>query len=390
MLAKDLLTKEDLDFCVDIRRKIHRRPELGFDLPETVGLVGEELDKMGLSWTGKYAPCSAVAIVNPEKEGKTLMIRADMDALPVLEKSGVPFASEIEGRMHACGHDAHTAILLTAGRVLTRIKDKLPCRVMLLFQPSEECEQSGARCMVENGVCEGVDYAMTYHCGNEHPTGYLGVVAGDYCAACDPITLTFHGKTAHATLPENGVDAIQMALEAWNGMKAIVAEEVGDRKYIFSLGYFHGGTAHNVISDLCEIKVSFRYYDTQFGKTVRERSIQLLNEICAKFGGTVDINWKTSAPPVINDARLTALYERMAEKVAGDNRGDDEVSMGSEDFAWFLTKVPGIATRLGTGNPSQGPVTMGHTNTYRIDEDAFENGVASVVQFALDMEELIG
>ncbi len=385
MLAKDHLTKEDLEYCVKIRRQLHRHPELGFDLPETVKLVGGELDKLGLEWTGKYAPCSAVAIINPESTGKTLLIRADMDALPVLEKSGVPFASEIEGRMHACGHDAHTAILLTAGRVLCRIKDQLPCRVVLLFQPSEECEQSGAQCMVENGVTEGVDYALTFHCGNEHPTGYLGVVTGDYCAACDPITLTFHGKTAHATLPENGVDAIQMALEAWNGLRAIVAEEVGDRKHIFSLGYFHGGTAHNVISDLCEIKISFRYYDTQFGKTVRERGIKLLNEICARYSGTVDINWNTSAPPVINDPKLAVLYADVAKKIAGENCGDTGVSMGSEDFAWFVTKVPGVATRLGTGNPSQGPVTMGHTNTYRIDEDAFENGVLALVQFVLDV-----
>lgn len=386
MLAKDFLTQEDLDYCVRIRRQLHRRPELGFDLPETVALVGRELDKLGLSWTGKYAPCSAVAMVNPEAQGKTVLIRADMDALPVLEKSGEPFSSEIEGRMHACGHDAHTAILLTVGRVLCRIREKLPCRVMLLFQPSEECEESGAKCMVENGVTEGVDCAVTFHCGNERPVGYLGVSPGDSCAACDPITLTFHGKTAHATLAHEGIDAIQMALQAWNRLHQMVLQEVGDRRYIFSLGYFHGGTAHNVISDLCQMKISFRYYDSAFGATVRKKGLEILDDICKQFGGTVDIDWETSAPAVINDERLTEIYAAAAKKVAGDNCGANRVSMGSEDFAWFLTKVPGIATRLGTGNPEKGITALGHTNNYRIDESAFQNGVLGLVQFVLDMK----
>ena len=388
MLAKELLTKDDVRYCVDIRRRLHRCPELGFDLPQTQKLVGEELEKMGLSWTGEYAPCSAVAFVNPQAEGKTLLIRADMDALPILEKSGVDFASEIPGKMHACGHDAHTAMLLTVGRVLSRVKDKLPCRVMLLFQPSEECEQSGARCMVEHGVTEGVDYAITIHCGNEHPAGYLGVSAGPYRAACDPITLTFHGKSVHATSYWKGVDAIQMAMQAWEGLKEIVAQEVGDRKHIFSLGYFHGGTAHNVISDECAIKISFRYYDSDFAAKVRSRGIALLEEICARFGGTVDIDWNTSAPPVINDARLAACYLNSARKAVGENCGPTGSGMGSEDFAWFLTKVPGVATRLGTGNPEKGANTPGHTNNYRIDEDAFENGILGLVQFVLDAGQL--
>lgn len=301
IIAKDYLLKEDLDCCVRIRRLLHRNPELGFDLPETQKLVGTELSAMGLEWTEQYAPCSAVTYVNPECKGKTLLIRADMDALPILEKSGVDYASENR----------------------------------------------------------------------------------DYCAACDPITLVFRGKTAHATRYQEGVDAIQMAMHAWEGLKKIEAEEVGNRKHIFSLGYFHGGTAHNVISDECTIRISFRYYDTGFAARVRSRGIALLEEICARFGGTVDIDWNTSAPPVINDEALAAHFAATAKKVAGENCGDTGVSMGSEDFAWFLTKVPGVATCLGTGNAEKGCITTGHTDTYRIDEDAFENAVLALVQFAL-------
>ena len=386
MLARDLWTPEDMEYCVRIRRQIHRRPELGFDLPETSALVKKELTAMGLEWTDRYAPCSVVAYVNPEKEGKTVLVRGDMDALPILEKSGEPFASEIEGRMHACGHDGHTAMLLTLGRILCRVKDQLPCRVMLLFQPSEECADSGAKCMVENGVTEGVDCALTLHVGNDHPAGYLGVVPGDFCAACDPITLVFHGKTAHATQYWNGVDAIGMALEAWEGLQKIVAEEVGDRKHIFWLGYFHGGTAHNVVSDECEMRISFRYYDSEFAAKVKARGLALLEEITTRKGGTVDIDWNTSAPAVINDPALTRKFEEAAKKVAPDNCGPTSISMGSEDFAWFVTKVPGVATSLGTGNAEKGINQVGHTNNYRIDEAGFENGVLGLAQFVLDME----
>ena len=387
ILAKSYLTEEDIQYCVDIRRKLHRRPEVGFDLPETAALVKAELEKLGLTVMTHFAPCSCVAFVNPECKGKTVLLRADMDALPILEKSGVEFASEKPGLMHACGHDAHTAMLLTVGRVLQRIKEQLPVRVMLLFQPSEECEQSGAKCMVEHGVTDGVDYAVTFHCGNEYPAGFLGLSVGDAQAACDPITLTFHGKTAHATRYWEGVDAVQMAMQAWEGLKKIVAEEVEERKHIFSLGYFHGGTAHNVISDECTVKISFRYYDSAFAAKVRSRGIALLDEICTAFGGTVDIDWNTSAPPVINDAKLAEHFLASAKKVAGENTAVTPSRMGSEDFAWYLTKVPGIATRLGTGNAEKGANTSGHTNVYRIDEDAFENGILGLCQFVLDFEE---
>ncbi len=386
MDVKNLWTEKHMAYCVDVRRRLHRMPELGFDLPQTTALVRSELEQMGLTPIEDFAPCSIVAYINPESAGKTVLVRADMDALPILEKSGVAYASQIPGRMHACGHDAHTAMLLTLARVLLPVKEQLPCRVMLLFQPSEECEQSGARCMVENGVTEGVDCAVTIHCGNEHPTGYLGAVPGDYCAACDPITLTFHGKSAHATRAAEGIDAIQMAMQAWNALQQIVQEEAGDRRYIFSLGYFRGGTAHNVVSDTCVVKISFRYYDDAFAKCVRDRGIAAIDGICDSFGGTVDVDWSTSAPPVINDSALTEVFLGAARKVAGVLCGETEVSMGSEDFSWFLTKVPGIATRLGTGNADKGCVATGHTENYRIDEDAFRNGVLALAQFLMDIE----
>lgn len=387
MLATTLVTAEDLQYCIDIRRKLHRRPELGFDLPETQALVTSELEKMGLTWTDKYAPCSAVAWINPEGTGKRLLLRADMDALPVTEKTGLPYASEIPGRMHACGHDTHTAILLTAARVLSRVRDQLPCKVRVLFQPSEECEQSGAECMAKNGAAEEVDGCVGIHCDNALPTGTIGTHSGDYMAACDPITIAFYGKTAHATLPEQGIDAIQMALRAQAGLKQIVEEEAGDRIYIWSLGYFHGGTAHNVISDRCELKISFRYYDLGFEQRVRERGIALCKAIAAELGGRVEINWRMSAPPLHNDEAMVARFFDSLRKLDGVEATDLPMRKSTEDFAWLLHEKPGFLFRYGSGNAEKGCATMAHCNDFMPDEDGFRNGILAFVQYVLDYTE---
>ena len=388
MLATDLFTNEDFQFCVDIRRAIHRRPELGFDLPETSALVRTELEKMGLTTTGHYAPCSVVSWINPESTGKKLLLRADMDALPVTEKTGLPYASEIPGKMHACGHDTHTAILLTAARILARVKDQLPCGVKLCFQPSEECEVSGAECMAKNGVADDVDCCMAIHCDNDVPSGSIGVCSGDYMAACDPITITFRGKTAHATLPEQGIDAIQMALKAQAGMKKIVEEEVGNRPYIWSLGYFHAGTAHNVICDLAEIKISFRYYDMAFAARVRERCMAFCEQVAAEIGGAVEINWKMSTPPVHNKAELVEQFRKSIARLDGVALQEVTQRKSSEDFAWLLQKAPGLLFRYGSRNEEKGCTTLAHCNDFMPDEDGFRAGVLAFVQFVLDAAEL--
>jgi len=387
MLATNLVTAEDLQYCIDIRRQLHRRPELGFDLPETQALVTSELEKMGLSWTDEYAPCSAVAWINPEGTGKRVLLRADMDALPVTEKTGLPYASEIPGRMHACGHDTHTAILLTAARVLARVKDQLPCKVRVLFQPSEECEQSGAECMAKNGAVNDVDCCVGIHCDNGLPSGTIGTCRGDYMAACDPITITFRGKTAHATLPEQGIDAIQMALRAQEGMKKIVEEEAGDRIYIWSLGYFHGGTAHNIICDTCELKISFRYYDMAFAKRVRERCMALCEDVAKEIGGSVEFNWRMSAPPLHNDEAMVSRFCESIRKLDGVDFAELPIRKSTEDFAWLLLEKPGFLFRYGSGNEEKGCTTMAHCNDFMPDEDGFHAGILAFVQYVLDAAE---
>ena len=334
MIATKLFTDEDFQYCVDIRRTIHQHPELGYDLPKTSALVKTELEKMGLTTTDRYAPCSVVSWINPESSGKKILLRADMDALPVTEKTGLPYASKIEGRMHACGHDSHVAILLTVARVLSRVKDRLPCGVKLCFQPSEECEDCGAKRMVNNGIADDVDCCVAIHCDNDVPVGTIGVREGDFAAACDPITITFHGKTAHATRPEYGIDAIQMALKAQPAMKKI--------------------TAHNIISDLAEIKISFRYYDKEFAARVRERCVALCQQLAAEVGGTVDIDWKMLAPPLHNEASLVEQFRKSISKLDGIGLKEVPQRISGDDFAWTLQKAPGFLFRYGTRNEEKG------------------------------------
>ena len=377
------ITEQDFEYAVECRRYLHRHPEIGFDLDNTVAFVRGELEKLGIDW-GEAGPASVTGYIGPEHAAYTIGIRADMDALPVLETSGLPYASEIPGKMHACGHDSHTANLLTVAKILKRHEADLKVRVKLLFQPSEEGAVSGAKSMVDHGAADDVDCVVMTHCGNELPAGTIGYAHGPRYAACDPVTVVFKGKTAHATLPEEGIDAIAMAWEAYDVLKKIAAEEAGtETPYIFGMNYFHGGTAHNVICDRCELKITFRYFDMAFAARVKERCVAKCHEIAERIGGSVEIAWKTSAPPVINDKDVIDRLLPAIEAASGGRMQVLPHQLGSEDFSWFLQKKPGAAIRFGTGNPAIGCDTACHGNDFRIDERGMENAIETFVQFAM-------
>ena len=376
-------TTSDFQYAVECRRYLHRHPETLFDLDNTVAFVRGELEKLGIAWS-EAGPASVTAWIGPEDAKTRIGIRADMDALPVEEKTDVPFISEIPGKMHACGHDSHTGVLLAVAKILKRHEAEMKVRVKLLFQPSEEGEISGAKSMVDYGAADDVDYVICTHCENNLEAGFIGYRAGDYMAACNPITIVFKGKTAHATLPEQGVDAIAMAWEAYAALKQIAAEEAGaDTRYIFGINYFHGGTAHNVVSDRCEMKITFRYYDMAFAARVRERCMAKCREIAAAFGGAAELDWTMSAPPLINDDAVMARLLPAIEAAAQGRMQAIPGEMGSEDFSWFLLKKPGAAMSFGTRNEAIGCDTAGHGNDFRIDERGMENAIETFVQFVM-------
>ena len=367
-------------YAVAIRRDIHQYPEVGFDLPRTAALVSAELTRMGLSPTDRYGTCSVVAELG---QGETcIALRADMDALPVEEKADVPFRSKIPGAMHACGHDSHTAVLLAAAQYLKQHEAELPCRVRLIFQPSEEGAVSGAQRMVENGVMEGVDHIVATHCENELEAGRIGCRPGDYQAACIPATIRFLGKTAHAAKAEQGVDAIAMAAEAYPRLKAMVQQEAGNARYIWSVGRFSGGHVHNVIADRCEMDISFRFYDLAFAARVEKRVRAICTEIAEARGGSVAFDWHMSTGPVINDE---GLIQRFHAAMAADGVEvcDIPLRMSSEDFGWYLTKAPGMLFRFGTRNEAAGCTALAHCNDFCIDESGMKSAIRAFIAYIM-------
>ena len=374
------VTNELFSYAVNIRRDLHRHPEIGFDLPRTASLVTEELKKMGYEPTNAYGTCSVVAEVGQGEE--VLAIRADMDALPVEEINDLPYKSEYPGKMHACGHDSHTAALLAVAKHLKENEAALTRRVRLLFQPAEESAVSGAKMMMENAVLEGVDEVICTHCDNTVNVGELVICPGDYMAACIPLTITFFGKTSHAAFPQNGIDAVAMGVEAYAAMKQAVAEEAGESTpYIWCNGRLAGGTAHNVVPDRCDMDISFRYYDKAFAVRVEKRVREICEGIAARFGGRCEIDWHVSTVAVHNDEGSSLAFEQLV-KDKGMTINRVPPRMSSEDFGWLLEKVKGFIFRFGTRNEAKGCVGPSHRNTFMIDEDGMRAAIEAFLIYA--------
>lgn len=380
----DLVSEELFSYAVRCRRYLHENPEVGFELPNTASFVRDELIKMGLAPTDRYGSCSVCAELGPAGEGvPVLALRADMDALPIQEKTGLPYASKHSGRMHACGHDAHTAILLSVAKLLKEREGELPCRVRLIFQPNEEGAVSGAKMLVDNGVMDGVDVIICTHCENGLETGRIGICSGDYMAACAPVTLRFMGKSSHATLPEGGVDAIAMAHEAYGRLGKMVEQQAGSKPYIWSVGTFRGGQAHNVIADRCEMDISFRFYDYALCEAVHQGMLTVSREIAERFGGSFQLDWHVSTGAVHNDEKLTAAFSKCLTE-NGFILESMERRMSSEDFGWYLTKKPGMLFRFGTRNEALGCTGVAHQNDFTIDEAGMKTAIQAFVCFVMN------
>jgi len=377
---KNIPMEELFPYAVDIRRRLHQYPEVGFALDRTVALVSEELTAMGIPHTGQYGAGSIVAEIG--QGDFCIALRADMDALPVEEKAGLPYCSKIPGQMHACGHDSHTAVLLAVAKYLKNQESRLPCRIRFLFQPSEEGAVSGAKMMVENGVMEGVDQILCTHCENALDAGTIGICSGDYMAACIPATIRFLGRTAHAAFPEKGIDAVSMAVEAYGKMREAVAQEADNRPYRWCVGRFEGGHVHNVIPDRCELDISFRFYDMAFAERVEQRVREICTAIAEDYGGSVEFDWKMSTANVYNDPAIT---DRFAQSMAATNLPLTAMPqrMSSEDFAWYLQKAPGMIFRFGTRNEALGCTALAHRNDFQIDETGMKSAIAAFIAYVL-------
>ncbi len=375
----------DNDYIVKIRHEIHRFPELGFDLPRTVALVKRELDEIGISYTEKYGKSSIVADLNSEKIGFTIAIRADMDALPIKEQSGVDYASEIDGQMHACGHDAHTAILLATVKALWDIREQISCRVRFIFQPSEECPESGAKMMVENGVMDGVDVIIGLHVGG-CKSGEIGICVGPHMAASRPFKLEFFGQSTHAATPHNGKDALAAAVRAYMSIKLMISTEMSAKEsYICSIGKLNAGTAQNIIPDYAEMVGTIRSFNLDIDKYIIDRIEGIAESIKRETGIDYKLTTHLKSGVVYNDPNISKLVKAAAVKVVGEeNTVEAEMRLGAEDFAFYGEKAPATFFRLGNYNEEKGCVAAAHNSDFKVDDDVLHLGAETFVQFVLD------
>ena len=376
----------DKEYIIALRREIHEYPEIGFDLPKTIAVVKRELDKLGIEYTEEYGKSSVVATINPDKKDFTIGIRADMDALLIQEKTDLPFKSKIDGQMHACGHDAHTAMLLGTAKALKAMEDKISCRVKLLFQPSEEGQQSGAELMVADGVMDDIDVIIGQHIENWLDVGTVGVCKGASMASSRTVKIQFFGKTAHATLPHSGIDALAAAVKTYNDIQFMLTREMNPfDRYVCSVGKLSAGTTQNVIADYAEMLISVRAYKNEVDEHIAKRIDQIAKNAADELSAKVEIESDLKCFVVYNNPYISELLLSSAGKIVGaDNIAEMPVKMSSEDFSQYLTKKPGVFMRLGTRNEKKGCTTLPHNNDFLIDEDAFVYGSDTCVQFVLD------
>jgi len=381
----------DKDYVINIRRMIHEYPEIGFDLPRTTALVKSELDKMGIPYTEKYSEGSVVGYINPDVTNYTIGLRADMDALLMKETNDIPYKSKIDGQMHACGHDAHTAMLLGAAKALKQMESELKCRVMLLFQPSEEGAKSGAAVMVENGVMDEIDIIAGMHVEGRMDAGKMGVCKGESQASSRNFKIEIFGNAAHATLPHKGNDALSAAVNTYSNIQATLLRKVSPvAEYVFFIGKLHSGTTHNVVADYAEMVGTVRTFDMEIDKLIIDTVEEVAEHTAKNFGCTAKVSSHVKGLVVYNDYELSDFALGAIAKTIGEEHiAPMPKKMGAEDFSIYLTKKPGVFMRIGTRNKEKGITTLAHNNDFMIDEEVLHNGSATFVQFVLDVSEAV-
>ncbi|QIR39828.1 amidohydrolase [Tolypothrix sp. PCC 7910] len=366
---------------VEWRRWLHQKPELGFQEKLTSEFISQKLQEWGIEHQTNIAQTGIVAIIKGNKlsSGKVLAIRADMDALPIQELNQVPYCSQHDGIMHACGHDGHTAIALGTAYYLQQHRDDFAGTVKIIFQPAEE-GPGGAKPMVEAGVLKNpdVDAIIGLHLWNNLPLGTVGVRAGALMAAVELFQCTILGKGGHGAIPHQTVDSIVVAAQIVNALQTIVARNVNPiDSAVVTVGALHAGTAHNVIADTANMKGTVRYFNPAFQGYFHQRIQQIIAGVCQSHGASYDLEYISLYPPVINDAGMAELVRSVAAEVIETPVGivPECQTMGGEDMSFFLQEVPGCYFFLGSANPTKDLAYPHHHPRFDFDETALPMGV---------------
>lgn len=373
--------------AIRLRRQIHQHPELGNQEVKTADLVAETLNSLGIEVL-RPVGTSVVGVLKGAQPGKTIALRADMDALPVQELADVPFKSENSGCMHACGHDFHTAGLLGAAMVLSRYRDHLKGNVKFFFQPDEE-DNGGAQRMMAAGCMENphVDAVIGAHVDPDLPAGYVGFKYGKAYAASDTFTVVIRGKGCHGASPQDGIDAIAIGAQVVSALQQIASRRVSPTdSAVVTVGAFHAGTAGNIIAPEATLKGILRTLGADMRINVRKWFTDTVNGICSAMGAQADIQIRESYPGIVNWNEMVDFSKNVAEAAIGSDRVhvQDQPTMGTEDFGYFIQDVPGVYYKIGVGNPEIGAVYPIHSPLFIADEAAMAHlvGVHAAIAMA--------
>ncbi|MEA5060714.1 MAG: amidohydrolase [Clostridia bacterium] len=388
--------KDLQETVVKMRRDLHRIPEVGTDLPMTRAYVCKKLDELGVPYRLFKQDSGLVATIQGGKPGKVIALRADMDALPIHEETGLPFASEHPGCMHACGHDTHMAMLLATAQVLNAHKAEIPGTVKLLFQTGEEIAK-GAKIAVAEGALKDpeVDAVFGTHIGSiigkDIPTGTFIVTPGCSMASFDKYIIKIKGMGCHGSTPEKGIDPILVGSNIVMALQEIVSREIAaTRPKVLTVGQFHAGFAYNVIPTEAVIEGTIRALEEEVRLYIARRIKEISQSIATAYKAECEVEMVWGAPPVTNDDEMAALAARAAKKVLGENMVITSVpapNMGGEDFAYFLAEKPGAFMFLSSANPAKHTDIPHHNPKFDVDEDVMWEGAAV---FAAIVEEFLG
>jgi amidohydrolase len=381
--------QEILPWMIDIRRDLHRHPELGLEEHRTSGRVQDLLDEMGIEHEDGLGGTGVVGLIRGSGVGGVAALRADLDALPIQDDKDVSYASSIPGVMHACGHDVHTAVLLGAARLLVRGRDSFTGTVKLLFQPAEETV-GGARLMIEAGALDSpkVDAIFGLHVDPNLEVGTIGLHYGQRNASSDDLEIVVHGSAAHGAYAFEGVDAIVAAAHVISSLQTIVSRNVDARDAaVVSLGTIRGGTAGNVVANRVELVGTIRCLDQSTRISVRQRITEAAEAVALGLGARAEVRITPSYDPVVNDESMVEIVRENSKALLGDDKVVifPKPNMGVEDFGFYLSEVPGVFYSLGVRNETAGIVHPVHTGRFDVDESSMAIGVALQVLNAMSV-----
>lgn len=375
---------------VKIRRSLHQNPELSFEEFQTTEFLKARLAELSLKPFKNKLETGIITELRPAglpANAPVVAIRTDIDALPITERTGLPFASKNPGKMHACGHDTHMATVLGSAMLLSEIKDQLPGAVRFLFQPAEEQPPGGARPLIAAGALKNVGAILGLHVDPRVVTGKIGLRDGATMASVTDLDFTIDGMSGHAARPQDAVDAISAACELVDSLQKLVSRETDPlHPLVLTFGVIEGGTARNVIAKSVKLKATLRAMYDEDVKRARKLIKRRAENVCRANGAKVTISEISTYPPLSNDARVNRLFsESFVDLFGGGKKGIIETDqvMGGEDFACYLEQVPGAMFRLGIRNPKIGATENWHSDKFVVDEAAIEVGVALLARTAI-------